>query len=110
VLLTVSPTTIATTVGFPTSRDAYPTGYMLAAAEVGLTVMFFYGRKIRDADRLRVVLCAGIGFHAASPLAQIYALLENQAGNAVWANITLRVMLALLLFYYGQTSATSVTA
>jgi hypothetical protein len=100
VILTVSPGTIPTTVGFPTGRDTYPMGYMLAAAEVGLTVMFLYGRKIRDRGGLSLVLWAGIGFHVASALAQIYALSQGQAGNAVGANIALRVLLASLLLFY----------
>jgi hypothetical protein len=100
VLLTISPETIPTTVGFPTVRDAYPMGYMLGAAEVGLTIMFFFGRTIEDAKALRLILMAGVGFHVASALAQLYAVIQDLAGNAVWANILLRTVLAALLFYY----------
>lgn len=100
VLLTIWPDTIPTTVGFPTVRDAYPMGYMLAAAEVGLTIMFLFGRKIDDPMALRIILVAGAAFHIASALAQFYAALQDLAGNAVAANIVLRSVLATLLLYY----------
>jgi hypothetical protein len=100
VLLTVWPEAIPTTVGFPKTRDAYPMGYMLAAAEVGLTIMFLFGRRIADPQALRIVLIAGAGFHVASALAQFYAVTQDLAGNAVWANILLRTVLAALLSYY----------
>ncbi|MGP4029915.1 hypothetical protein [Actinomadura sp. 3N407] len=100
VLLTVWPEAIPTTVGFPRVRDAYPMGYMLAAAEVGLTIMFFFGRRIVDPQALRLVLVAGAGFHVASALAQFYAVTQDLAGNAVAANILLRIVLAALLLYY----------
>jgi hypothetical protein len=101
ILLTASPDTIPTTVGFPLGRDTYALGYMLGAAEVGLAVMFFFGRKVRDTYSLRLVTAAGAAFHVASALAQLLALAQDMAGNAVWANITLRLVLAGLLLYYG---------
>jgi uncharacterized membrane protein AbrB (regulator of aidB expression) len=100
VLLTAWPETIPTTVGFPTVRDAHPMGYMLGAAEVGLTIMFLFGRTIQDAQALRIVLVSAAGFHVASALAQGYAVVQDLAGNAVWANISLRTVLAALLSYY----------
>jgi hypothetical protein len=101
VLLTISPETIPGTVGFPTVRDTYPTGYMLGAAELGLAVLFFFGRKIQDAHALRLIIVTGATFHVASALAQLYAVVQGLAGNAVWTNITLRTVLAGLLLYYG---------
>jgi hypothetical protein len=101
VLLTISPDTIPATVGFSTPRDAYPMGYMLGAAELGLTVLFVFGRNLQDAHALRLVIVTGATFHLASALAQLYALGQGLAGNAVWANIMLRTVLAGLLLYYG---------
>jgi hypothetical protein len=100
VLLTVWPEWIPGTVGFPQVRDAYPMGYMLAAAEVGLTIMFVFGRTVRDAAALRLILLVGTGFHIASALAMLLALLQDMAGNAVGLNIALRTVLAALLCYY----------
>jgi hypothetical protein len=89
-------------VGFPTVRDTYPTGYMLGAAELGLAVLFFFGRKIQDAHALRLIIVTGATFHVASALAQLYAVVQGLAGNAVWANITLRTVLAGLLLRLRQ--------
>lgn len=97
VLLTVSPATIPATVGFPASRDGYPMGYMLAAAEVALTVMFLGACTISDLKALRLILLIGISFHIASASAEIYAVFQHQAGNSVWANIALRMFLSALL-------------
>lgn len=97
VLLTVSPATIPATVGFPESRDGYPMGYMLAAAEVSLTVMFLGACTISDLKALRLILLIGISFHIASASAEIYALFQHQAGGFVWANIALRIVLSALL-------------
>lgn len=110
VLLTAWPETIPTTVGFPTVRDAYPMGYMLGAAEVGLTILFFFGRKIEDAQALRIILVAGAGFHVASALAQGYAAVQGLAGNAVWANISLRTVLAAVLLRYAFRALPSTAA
>lgn len=98
-LLTVKPEIIANSVGFPAVREAHPMGYMLGASEVGLVIMFFFGRNVQDTAALRVILEAGAGFHIASALAQIYAIVQDQEGNAVWVNILLRTVLASLLLY-----------
>lgn len=98
-LLTVRPEIIANSVGFPAVRGAHPMGYMLGASEVGLAIMFFFGRKVQDAAALRVILAAGAAFHIASALAEIYGIVRDQAGNAVWVNILLRTVLAGLLLY-----------
>lgn len=100
VLLTVSPDTIPQTVGFPITRDAHAMGYMLAAYELAIVVVYFFGRKLPSRNGLRLVVATGITFHIASALAQLLALSQDLAGNAVGANITLRLVIATLLLAY----------
>jgi hypothetical protein len=100
VALIVAPDLIPGAVGIQLQPSQYLVAYLLGAAEFGIAFLSFYARKLTDAHALRLVSATFIVFHSSTALVELFAFLQG-ASAALWGNITVRVLVVILLWYYG---------
>ena len=98
VVLVIAPDAIPAAVGIEIQPDAYLLCYLLAAMEFGMASLSWGAMTIADPNGLRIILGAFIVWHAVSASLEIYASAVGLSG-AIWANVTLRVLIVALLAY-----------
>jgi hypothetical protein len=104
VVLVVRPTAIPGRVGIHLEPPAYLVCRLLAAAELGLSVISWGARTITDVKALRLIITTFIVFHSASGLLEIYAFTKGLS-PAIWANVGLRMVVVALFVWYGKSLA-----
>lgn len=100
IVLIVAPTTIPKTVNIDINPDEYLLSYFLGAAELGIAYLSFYSRKINDRYALRIIITSFIIFHLSTGVLEVYGLFQGVDFKII-GNITLRVLVSILFFYYG---------
>lgn len=106
VVLIVAPGLIPSAVGLELDPGEYLMSYLLAGTELSLAALCFYGRTLTDAAALRVIALACFVFHASSGVLEIYAFTQGVSA-AVWANVAVRALFAILFVYYGFSKSTT---
>lgn len=99
-VLIFAPAGIPSTVGIKLQDDQFLLCYFLAAAELSLSYLSFYGSKMTDDVVLRVIAITMIIFHATTLLLELYALADGLSPKII-ANIIARVAIVGLFYYYG---------
>jgi hypothetical protein len=99
VVLIVAPNAIPGAIGIHLDRSAYLVCYLLGASELSLAVLCYCGGTLTDPGALRVVAATCLVFHASSAAVEIYAFTQG-ASAAVWGNVAIRALFAILLGYY----------
>ena len=104
VVLVARPTAIPGRVGLHLDPPAYLVCRLLAAAELGLSVMSWGARTITDVKALRLIITTFVVFHAVSGLLEIYAFTKGLS-PAIWGNVGLRMVVIAFFVWYGKTLA-----
>jgi hypothetical protein len=100
VVLIIAPAQIPKTVNIHLDRSAYLLSYFLGSAELAFAFLSYYGSKLTDVKSLRLVSLTFIVFHAATAAVEVYAFMQG-ASIRLWGNVALRVVIAVLFWYYG---------
>jgi hypothetical protein len=100
IVLVVAPGVIPATVGIELQRDAYLLSWLLAGMELGLAVLSFQGRRLKDPQALRVVVTSCIVVHASTAALEIYGVTRG-VDRMIWSNIIARIVIVVLFLYYG---------
>jgi hypothetical protein len=100
-VLIVYPPLIPATVNIELHQNQFLLCYFLAAAELALAYLSFYGSKRTDFATLRMVTFTMIIFHSATLLLELFAL-ANGLSPKIIANIVARIVIIGLFYYYGN--------
>lgn len=100
IVLIAAPDLIPGAVGIHIEPSANLICYLLAAAELCITVLSWGGRRLSDAKALRVIVWAFLIFHASSGVLEIYAFAGGLSA-AIWGNVAVRAVVIFLFAYYG---------
>lgn len=99
-VLVIAPTAIPKSVNINIASNEYLLCYLLGAAELGMAFLSFLGRTIEDIHALRIISSTFIVFHCATGVLETYALIQGISSKIVF-NIILRIVIAVLFWYYG---------
>lgn len=99
-LLVFAPAAIPATVEITVKQDQFLLCYFLAAAELAIAYLSFYGRKLTDPAMIRLITVTFIIFHAATLVLELYALSEGVSLKII-VNIIARLIIIALFYYYG---------
>lgn len=95
VVLTVRPELIPSVVGVRLEPGANMIAYLLAGAELGLSVLAFGGSRLSDPTALRLVAWTCIAFHGSSGVLEIYAYSQGVSGTML-VNVAARAVVIAL--------------
>ena len=111
IVLIVSPGLIPAAVGVHMDPGAYIICYLLAASELSLAVLSFYGRGLTDVKALHVIVLACLVLHISSAILEVYAYAKGLSAG-IWWNVLLRIIITILFVYYGfyKTPGKNITA
>jgi hypothetical protein len=101
VVLVLEPTAIPSAAGIHVEPSAYLLCYLLAAAELGISVLSWGARTITDIKALRLIVVSFMIFHAASGALEIYAF-AGSTNAVIWANVVVRIFVIGLFAYFGR--------
>ncbi len=99
-VLIITPTAIPKSVSIDITSNEYLLCYFLGAAELGIAFLSFFGRTIEDKHALRIISSTFIVFHSATGVLETYALIQGISSKII-LNIILRIIIAVLFWYYG---------
>ena len=100
IVLIISPDIIPSTVNISLQPSQYLLCYFLAAAEIALAYLSWFGRKIEDKTSLSLIVTAIIIFHAATLFLELYAY-SNGLSSKIIPNVIARVVIIILISYFG---------
>ena len=100
VVLIVAPAAIPGTVEIKISSNQYLLSYFLGAAELSIAFLSFFGRKIEDKKTLLLISSTFIVFHLATGALEAFSLSQGGSSKIIF-NIILRMIIAVLFWYYG---------
>lgn len=98
IVLVFFPAAIPHTADIPVNRDQYLLCYFLAASELSVAYLSYFGSKFTDGKVLRFITASLIVFHSATMVLEAYAFVAKEAGIYITGNIMLRII--IILFYY----------
>lgn len=99
-ILILYPSLIPSTVDIEIKAHQYLLCYFLAAAELAIAFLSFFGRKLKDKNSLKLISSTFILFHITTSVFELYALSQGLSAKII-GNIVLRILIAILFFYYG---------
>lgn len=99
-VLIAAPELIPSAVGIRLEPNAYLVCYLLAAAELSVSVLSWGARNLTNRQALRIIITAFIVMHAASGVLEIYAFVDG-LGAAIWGNVAARAVVVFLFAYFG---------
>jgi hypothetical protein len=108
-VLIFAPAGIPATVGIKVEKDQFLLCYFLAAAEIAIAYLSFYGRKISDPEFIHLIVVTMIIFHASTLLLESYAMAKGLS-NKILANIFARILIIGLFYYYGIMKLSAIAA
>ena len=100
IVLIVMPNLIPGSVDISLEPDAYLICYLLAASELSLATLSFFGRKIENSETINLIALTCIVLHASSGILEVYAMTQGLS-TKIWGNILLRVIVVAAFVYYG---------
>lgn len=100
ILIMAAPALIPQSLGIAITPQQYLLPRLIAANELAIAFMSFYGMRLTHATALGLVCKFFIVFHAATGLVCLYSLLQGASANII-GNIALRVVAVSLFYYYG---------
>jgi hypothetical protein len=100
IVLIWDPGLILGLMGVELASRAFVVCYLLAAAELSLSILSYLGSSLDDPGAIRTVSLTIITFHAASALVESYAAVQAPR-PALWVNIIFRLITVFLFFRYG---------
>jgi hypothetical protein len=90
VVLTVFPGAIPEAVGIPVQRSDYLLVYLVAAAELAVSLLSFGAARLTDAAALRLIVVTFVVLHASSGVYNIAYMVLTQPGTVLIVNTCLR--------------------
>jgi hypothetical protein len=100
IMLIVLPAQMPSSIGINVAREQYLICYLLGAAELAIGYLSFATRKLNDVKGLRVIALTFIIFHLATAAVELLAITQG-ASSMLWANIVVRVIVAMLFARFG---------
>ena len=100
IALIVTPDLIPSAVDIHIDPSAYLVCYLLGTSELAIAFLSYYSKELKDTKALRLVSLTFIVFHASTAIVEVYAFTQGLSA-AIWGNVALRVLVAILFTYYG---------
>ena len=100
-VLLVKPEVIPEAVNISIGEQQYLICYLLAAAEIAISLLSFGAAYLKDTKALRLISLCFIAFHMSTATVE-FAVLSNEGSPKIWANVALRLIVSGLFYYYGR--------
>ncbi|PBQ30321.1 hypothetical protein CNR22_00610 [Sphingobacteriaceae bacterium] len=100
-VLIVKPEVIPATINISITEPQFLICYLLAAAELAISLLSFGAAYLKDIKALRLISLCFIAFHLCTATVEL-AVLSDQASSKILINVMLRLSVSALFFYYGR--------